>query len=87
MMMMLTDLEYEVIEMLREWAADPQEFRLLVSFENGAWECVLTERPHPHGLTIPADSVLMLRGVGTSFFEAFARLDGNDDEAIDDDAA
>jgi hypothetical protein len=73
--MKLTEQEIEMVETFREWSADPDGVRFTASFEDGVWECTL-------------DNVLVegdrWRGVGTSFVEAFANINGNDIESVED---
>ena len=75
--MKLTSEEPELIELLREWSASRDRLRFNASCENGVWEC--------EQQTIWPDGVVVCRGVGNSFVEAFNRLDGNDVEPVEDD--
>jgi|tagenome__1003787_1003787.scaffolds.fasta_scaffold20965165_4 hypothetical protein len=77
--MKLTADEYELIETLREWSLDGDRLHFIALCKNGAWECELQTK------TIYHREVVVCRGVGNSFVEAFARLDGNDVEPVEDD--
>ena len=75
--MKLTTEEREVIELLRERSADRDRLHFTASSKNGVWECELQN--------ISYCRVVVCRGVGNSFIEAFKRLDGNDVEPFEDD--
>jgi hypothetical protein len=75
--MNLTSEEFGLVEILRECCADGGRLHFTASCKNGVWECELQN--------IYDREVVVCRGVGNSFVEAFARLDGNDVEPVEDD--
>ena len=88
MIMEVTDDEIEMIETLR--GLDGHEYVALTMIrEDGVWEAVMRITPHHRwhhyaewAKTSREPSVI--RGVGTSFEEAFNRLAGNDDEGSEE---
>jgi hypothetical protein len=64
--MELTEQEIQMVETIREWSKYRDGLRFTAIFENGAWECTLTS---------PLPNKPPLRGVGTTFVDAFNNLD------------
>jgi len=80
----LTEQEYELIEWLRELADDQLSHRLTLSFEHGAWECLMLSPPHQtfiHLDKLKRGHLFIMRGTGTSPIEAMANLAFADDPA------
>jgi hypothetical protein len=63
--MELTNQEYEMIELLREWS-DKDSYALTIEVRDGAWEIAFSG-PHPTTTTGMATA----RGIGKTFSEAW----------------
>jgi hypothetical protein len=83
--MTLTEEEIGMVECLRDWSsAGKSELKLTAALTNGVWECTLTtaiiDEQVRKRMRLPSERVM--RGVGTSFVEAFNNLDFNDTGAL-----
>ena len=75
--MTLTEEETEMVECLRDWSsAGKSELKFTAALANGVWECMLTtaiiDGQVREGMRPSSERVM--RGVGTSFVEAFNDL-------------
>jgi hypothetical protein len=84
--MNLTEQEIEMVETLRG-LSEHRVGQLTAILKDGYWECELITTPHPLSpgySECPPNAIVLKRGVGTSFVEAFSNLDGNDIEPLED---